>query len=131
MKLKHFNTQNTRAIRRRKPTIRFTKAGLIALSSTLSMNIGLKENDYVEFLQDEEKPKDWYIVKGSAKTGFQLRKYKTNGGQLITNSANLSEKFLESIGKKNITSIACLVATQPTEVEGMKLYAIITSSANA
>ena len=129
MKLKSFNPGNTRTIRMGKPTIRFAKQGQILLSSTLVQKIGLTENDSIEFIQDEENLGDWYLVKAKPEQGFQLRSYKKSNG-LLANSAGMVLSFLESIGKKNAKSVGCLVATEPTEVEGLELYAIITSSAS-
>jgi len=130
MKLKRFNPGNTRTIRIGKPTIRFAKQGTITLASTLTKKIGLKENDSIEFIQDEENPRDWYLKKAYKEKGFSLRTYNKSTGALITNSIVMVNKFLESIDKKNAKSVGCLVATEPTEVEGLKLYAIITSSAS-
>lgn len=130
MKLKRFNPGNTRTIRKGRPIIRFAKKGQISLSATLVHKIGLSEKDSIEFIQDEERPKDWYLIKAKSGNGFSLRKYKSTFDSLLTNSSGMVDKFLESIDKKGVASVGCLVSTKPTEVEGLKLYAIITSSAS-
>ena len=129
MKLKRFNPGNTRTIRVGKPTIRFAKQGQISLWPNLVQKIGLTEKDHIELIQDEDSPKDWYLVKANTGSGFPLRGYKEANG-LLTNSAGMANKFIELIGKKGASSVGCLVSVEPSIYEGMKLYAIITSSAS-
>lgn len=132
MNLKRYNSTNVKTIRFGKPTIRFNKQGQISFSSAIITAMGLKSGDKIELIQDEEKPKDWYVVKCKNDIGFPLREYKSSNA-LLTNSSGLVKTFMKSLEPQisNTTkSIGCLVAIIPTIVEKEKLFAIITKSAS-
>jgi len=132
MKLKRFNTTNIRSIRIGKPTVRFNKQGQISFSIAIITAMGLKSGDKIEFIQDEEKPKDWYVVKCKNDNGFTLRDFKGSNG-LVTNSSSLVKTFIKSLEPQfdsSVTSVGCLMALQSTKVENEELFAIITKSAS-
>lgn len=127
MKLKSFNATNTKAVRYGKPTVNVSKSGVFNFSKTASELIMLELTPYIEILQDEERPKDWYVKLSTMEKGFSARKYKE--GNNVTNSAFTARQLLKSIGFTG-NSVSFLIAGKPTKLEGELLWPILTASAN-
>ncbi len=125
MKIKRFNIENTKCVKIGKPTIRFAKQGQITLSTEAVRKMNIKPGDKIEFIQDEEKPKDWYLKK--SKIGFSTRKY-SGSDALICNASTICRLFMISVEKEGALSVGCFVATVPTSIEGEEMYAILTKS---
>jgi hypothetical protein len=129
MKLIIYNESNCRSVKIGAATIRIRReSGVIALSKRSIEIIGAKAGDRVYFLQDETRPKDWYIMKTQSIDGFKLREYNKSKGRkalLLNNSATV-HKIMESLAITEKT-IAFHIASQATEHEGTNLYAILTS----
>ncbi len=127
MKIKRFSRENTGQHHIGKPTVHISKTGLISFSRNSVESLNLKQNDRVELIQDEDNPQDWYVVTVENEGGFILR--KGTYGQLLFNSSmvvDLIQKSLPLELRKD--SLTFLIASQPEEIEGEKIYAILTSS---
>ncbi|MFA5649552.1 MAG: hypothetical protein WC914_00200 [Proteiniphilum sp.] len=135
MKLKKFNEENTPRTRRCDPTIRFVrKTGLISISAEAGRILGMNSGDArLEFFQNEEVPKDWYISLTHDQQGFQFR---SKGRLYLLNSVSMSRNILDSLktdrpglasGEIDITKGATFrISTTPVLQGEKKLYYIIT-----
>ncbi len=135
MKLKKFNTENTPRVHRHDPTIRFVrKTGLISISTEAGRILGMDSGDVrLEFLQNEEIPRDWYISVTHDQAGFQFR---SKGGPYLLNSVSICRNILDSLktdrpglasDEIEITKGATFrVSTTPVIQGEKKLYYIIT-----
>jgi len=125
MKLKIYNADNAASTgKSSKPTLSFSKNGLISFNKAAVLKHGLKEGMKVEIAEDEENDGDWYFKVGS-ENGFILRSYKGGeDGRLNFNSSKIVTYITEPLGleKANIP-----IAPEPTE-EGW--YALLTVSLN-
>jgi len=105
------------------------KNGGFVFSRELGDMLNLKQYG-VNFIQDEERPSDWYLEKSSDANAFKVRFKKTNSDnryqQYILQSSFLAREILKSAGLP-IDSTRLMVASEPIEKD---LYAIITKSAN-
>lgn len=95
MKLKTFNTTNAQRYTRTEPFVSFMKTGLILISKPAAQLLGVEAGDQIQFLQDTDNPKDWYIEKVK-EDGFTLRRNAAGG--LITNSLPIKKIMFESVG---------------------------------
>lgn len=128
MKLKRFNPNTVHSVRLGKSTIRFHKGGNISLSPTLVNALGLKQGDKIEIVCDEDSrdKRDWYLRKSN--DGFSLRSWKHTNMLWFCN-ASLGRMMAKQFAAGRV-SAGFLVATIPTEVEGVNYYAILTGSAH-
>jgi len=101
----------------------YLKNGTINFSAELARAGIFKPNSKIAFYQDEARPKDWYMAE--SETGFTLKEKKD--GILSLTSAKFCSAIAESV-KFNGKTCSFLVATEPMENEGIKLYAILTPS---
>jgi len=111
-----------------KPSILFSKSGLISFSKTAVEQIGLGVGSLINIARDKSRPQDWYLIvhDPSAEGGIKLR------GKAMAVSCNVSswtKPFLEQFSKDN-KSVSCLIATEGDEFIGgtAKSYAILTKS---
>lgn len=132
MKLKKFDSLNSRISRTNAATIRFHCKGNTSISKKAVDEIGLKDGDKISICQDEDDPNDFYLVTNDP-DGFTLR--ASTGDGLNFNCATVF-KTLAGIFDGDFKSIGCKLATTPTSFNGsdvltkkQKLYAIITASA--
>lgn len=130
MKLKTYNKDNSSSIRLGVPIIRFNaKDGSIALSSELCRRLNLKGDECIQFHQEIDEPKNWYLelLPKQKSDAFSIRPDK-NSKRFVLNSSVIAKTFLTSLGLSPMAVASCLVATEPTELEGMRLYPLITNS---
>jgi hypothetical protein len=103
------------------------KSGVIAFSKPLGERLKLQEYR-INFIQDEDRPMDWYLQVTKDPEGFQVR-FRPNGknttGQFITQSTGVCRQLFDSC-RLPYASQRFLVAPEPVEGD---LFAIITKSA--
>jgi len=126
MELNRFNRENT-VTRIYTPKVRIYSKGIISLNQAFVIETKFKAGDTIEIVQDTKNPKDWYLTKNSKPNGFPLRKNATDSG-LNMSSRGVCSKIMKSLDKEGDHSIACLISTNPINVEGEDFYAIITKS---
>jgi hypothetical protein len=120
MKLKFHTPQEHVIVSPKLPVIAVNPDnGRISFSTSLVQGIGLKENDRVTFVQDEERPKDWYLVKNAE--GFQL---KESGQVLAIVNKSIAKAIMDSIGVDSTAKIP--VAIKHQDIEGHRLFAVFT-----
>lgn len=123
MKLKEFNRVNTPNGKKGIPFVSFnTTSGVIRLNNVAVELLKISKGDHVVLLQDEDKPKDWYV--GASPEGFAVRPQgKTNnmafGSHVLTNAVLTSLNVLDK-------SIRINIATTAVTVNGMPIYPLIT-----
>lgn len=101
------------------------KSGSIVFSFDLVKALQLDKNR-VNFIQDEDRPCDWYIELTESTDAFIIRskdKSKSDKSSIVQSTV-LCRAILTSIGVEG--SARVLVATDPIE---KNLYAILTTSA--
>ncbi|MCO6367880.1 hypothetical protein GBO34_00945 [Roseivirga pacifica] len=130
MNLEIFNSSNVASIPAGKPTVRInTKAGMFSFSNTVAHKLKLTHPTYIEFAQDKDRPEDWYLVMASAdnEKAFKLRFDKDERFNL--NSTAMARKIQQSIpAAKELNSFYMIVSTEAIEIDGRKIYALITKS---
>lgn len=111
------------------PIIRITfKLGRVSLNEKAVDMLMLRDCARILFIQDQDNPRDWYIMKTNSINGFELRNYKFDKFNFV------SKKLTESIRKSLSLSISdhgsttFLLATQPTITAEHYMYAIITKN---
>ncbi len=104
------------------PAIRVTKGGVFSFNKGLSEHLKLNAGTGVDFFQDEEVPRDWYI-KLSEKSQNKVRRKEPSKGYLF-NNAGLAGAFLTSIDAID-DSKSFKVATVPEKVGKEFYYAIL------
>lgn len=123
MKLKIYNSENSKNTHSGKATIRIArKSGLFSLSKTAGEKMGLVRNDRVIIVEDEENPGNFYLHKTSDPSGFALR-FKTENSGLSWNCSKLANIILAS---KLIKSVSYTVGNAQ-EIDGMPYHLIITA----
>lgn len=128
MKLKSYNQKNASKLRVGRLSVRFTKKGAILFSAKATKLICIDKDSYIEFLQDEDSPQDWYIKKSNEEIGLRCR--HAANSSIMVNSAIVSNKILESINNIN-ESVGFLISKKPIKVDDEELWLIITSSAKS
>lgn len=129
MKLKAFNTTNIATSKVTAPYIQVnTVTGLFNINKSAADKIGLKDNDLIQFLQDEEQPDEWYIEKVK-ENGFQVR-YKENvGGGLLFNSTILSRLIFKSVNCE-MKSGRIYLGEKTDNMRGRNVFNLVTASLN-
>lgn len=126
MKLTYFTPENSGFSRSGgKPLIGFSNSGLISLTGPLVEALELKVTDKIVFVQDEDRPKDWYIVK--VQDGFPLRILKESKA-LAAQCSVISKKIVMQFAGTGKKSIRFQVATSPEVIEGVSHWAILSSA---
>lgn len=104
MKLKIIDSK---AARKGLVKISFSKAGSISISGSAAEKYGLKSGDSIHILQDEDSPKDFYLVKRDNANGVILRANSTGTSLVagytsacdaIRNQFGINEKETFSVG---------------------------------
>jgi len=106
----------------------YPKSGNINFSKKLSEVLKLNdENQRINIIQDEDRPKDWYIELTSDADGFTPRvKKAAKYNQYVIQNSHLCRLILKECGLPEET-VAFVVATEPVQEN---LFAIITKSAD-
>lgn len=131
MKLREFNSQNCLAVKNVVPSISGNlKSGIVRLNKGLVALLKLNNGSPVVFTQDEESPEDWYIA--TKEGGLSFRKDRSGGSSrdndvLVANSMYLVKSIVKSLDIP-LLSFRMYVGTEPTEIEGILYYPIITKS---
>jgi hypothetical protein len=127
MKLKEYNSLNSKSIRIGEPTLRVDqKKGTITLSKASCDMIELQDNDEILFLQDEDKPKDWYISKTQKPGGIRVRRPNCQYG--IFNAHALSVQIMKEIGIMHPFAVF-RIAGLPVVENGHTMWAILNGTA--
>jgi hypothetical protein len=85
---------------------------------------------FVEIIQDEDSPKEWYVALSTAELGFKLRKEK-NKDKYNFNSGIIAKEVLKTL-EKTTAHTSPLTATlnissEFKEMDGLKLFKIMTN----
>ena len=132
MKLKSFNATNVRSARSQGRAINMnSKSGIISISAELASEMNVSDGDSVEFHQDEDNPKDWFISK-AIENGFKCRLKKELSNSVMFNSTGMVRTFFKSIDF-NETSGKMIVGKEITDLPAdpsMPIWSIITKSIN-
>lgn len=126
MKLVIYNKQNSQPVGQRngERTLRFNREnGMIYISKSFAAELGIKDIDKVQFANDEENTKDWFICKTDSEQGFSIKYDK--GGIRFMNKF-LSNKILDCAKVKDNASF--LMEKEPITVDGTKYFKIMLSS---
>ncbi len=107
-----------------RPTIYFSKKGHVSINAGAVRALNLDHHHFIQFFQDEEHPRDWYVKFNKENEGFPLRKTK-NIKSLSFHSSDLSRKVMHSLGF--YAHVTMLIGTKPIDEE--KHYQLITKSA--
>lgn len=105
--------------------IHFTVNGKITLNKLAAQSMQLVDGDCIEFLQDLNSQKDWFVAKSTAGIGFRLSSSRSKSGGLGVSSKELFRQVARSLGLSK--SFRCPVCPSPTD-EGH--WPIITHGAN-
>ena len=126
MKLKAFTPEDLAT--KASPYLTVSKANYFRFNSGLKEQLGLDHGDKVVLSQDEENPKDWYIVINAPK-GFELRQKDEEDKGLLLQSSPLVKVFRESLNlPPESKSIRFRVAQKPAGEDMPGVYAILTSN---
>lgn len=126
MKLIIYNCENTRMKdpSKGRRSIRFNRVnGSIYISVALVKDLGITEADQIEFANDEENPKEWYLRKTSNKQGFPLQ-FNKGGTRMV--SKFVSKAVLDSVKLKD-SSATFLVSKEAVETENGSFYKILVT----
>lgn len=128
LKLKTYNQVNSSRFRKSEPTIRFHEQGQINISKESVRLMNLEKDDRVEFHQNQEDEKEWYVCKSLDGHGFPLRVHSKNGTYqaYTTNNATVVRAIMRSIGV-DCKSVSFKISSQPIQNGGKTLFLIITS----
>lgn len=128
MKLKKYNKKNTQSSKSTHPFISFNQKGQIIINSRLHslLNPNDHESISLEFLNDEDSPRDWYI-KLTGQDGFCLRN-KKESKYWVFNSSVLAKKIFSELKPPGYDkpTLRFLVKADPVNVEGESAYLIFT-----
>ena len=131
MKLKEFNTENSKTMRVSEPVVRIsTKSGVFSFNGSASELLELATNKVV-FVQDELSLRDWYIKKSNADNAFTLRMDgKSVNVRYDFNSTHLAKRVMDSLRKpgKNYQASTFRIQQKPVEMEGVVYYLLITAN---
>lgn len=130
MNLKTFDVEPNSTRKSKSLRVRVTIMGVISLNTNLSERLGLVPGMGVDFHQDKEEAKDWYISV-NPKSANKVR-HTTPGKSFLFNNARLAESIRESVCPDSISySVGFPVSSIPIQVEGKSgdIFAIITSVA--
>ena len=109
------------------PYVTLEKNGIIRLNRIACELLEITIGEKLNVLQDEDRPKDWYLEKTSDEDGLIMRKHSSSGS-ICSNSKPITVLMRNSIGIQQ-QSVRFRLATQSLNGEN-KVYAILTSSIN-
>lgn len=120
MKLKIHTPADHIAVSPKLPVISFNPtSGRVSFSQSAIEGLALKNGDKIVLIQDEDRPKDWYLSKDDK--GFTLQE---SAGTLAILNKSLSKEVTDSLGVDGTAKIP--VAIQHQDVDGKRLFALLT-----
>ncbi len=123
MKLRKFNRETCRIRPDGHPYFSVSKGGIIRINREGSKLLQLKSGDKINILQDEERPKDWYVEKTTDELGLIMRDTNKNSG-LVCNASAIAAEMIRSLSL-SLKTTTMRIAPKPAEGE---IYAILTGS---
>jgi hypothetical protein len=124
MKKKIFNRRNAVGLRGG-AVLAINPNGYISFSRDLTERLGLNKKDAgVEFIQDEDRPTDWYVNVSRGPDAIKIRLGEDGGGKI--QSTFLAREMLRSMKLEGGHKMQ--VATEPAEPN---TYAIFFKTASA
>jgi hypothetical protein len=121
MNIYNRNTLNSRCFLNKEPYIRFSISNTIHITGIGADVLKVSKGMSVEFIQDADRPKDWYVTNSA--NGFKLRQGKSC---LCFNNKALAEKIRKSL---NITGkFALKICKEPVMEGSYILHALLTSN---
>jgi hypothetical protein len=104
------------------------RAGLISFSSGFCEKVKLNADSHrINFIQDEENEKNWFVQITKDEQAFALRQSEKG---VTFNSVHISREVLRSIDLEGGGSVRILLATEPEkDKEFGAIYTLITKSA--
>jgi hypothetical protein len=136
MKIKRFNLTNSSNVQVGSASVYIHNGGSFCISEPGVKRIGVTNHDtqhYIEVIQDEDNPKDWYLALSTEGLGFKLRKEKSTN-KYGFNSGIIAKEILKGLPKSpppistTPLTASLLIGADFIESEGLKLWPIITSS---
>jgi len=133
MNIKRFNKSNLSQREIGKASLYVHSAGNLCINEGTAALLGVTPTSifYVEFIQDEDNPKDWYIMLSTEDLGLKLRKEKKKDKYNV-NSGVLAKEILKTLPKSaaqtSPNTASLLISSIPLEHNGLKLFPILTSS---
>jgi len=131
MKIKRFNRDTVPPKMPSSPMIRVSASGAMSLSSSAVSLLGLDTGDMpvpanlgIEFIQDEDRPKDWYLVNNVSPVALS---YRQNKGAVIVQNSVIAKTLIKCIDP-GAKSLGMLIGSVPVIHAGEKMWPIITSS---
>lgn len=127
MKLKTYNSENLPVSSKSKPTMYINqKSGVFHFNANACERLKLKAGESIEFHQDEENNKDWFISKSNS--GFAVRnKDKSSDSMGVTfNNTTLAKLLFEKL-EYNEQSGTVLIGSEAVKIGKIEYYPIITS----
>lgn len=106
----------------------YFKSGVFSINKPAAAHLGLKENNQVQLLQNEDEPQNWYLEKVTS-NGFVLRSSKDSGA-LLFNSCPMAAELRAAVNCKN-KSGRILIGERVTALKGRNVYELVTAALNA
>ena len=108
------------------PTLRINKNGNIVFNKPLAEKLELTETSKIELVQDQYKPKEWYIAVNDSEASLSIKVNKSQAGFAIQNTA-LAQLFIAAIDNEQ-KFIQMNVAPVAVVIQDEQLWPIITAS---
>lgn len=107
-----------------------SKTGTVNFSVGLAATLGFPKNG-VQFIQDEERPEDWFVQSSNDVSAFKAREKKMNESQktktYMVQNATLARAILKGCNSEDNGKV--MVAPEVTKEKGASIgFAIITKS---
>lgn len=128
MRYRKFNAQNTGRYHRLTPTMTFHRRGRATINGEAQRLLSPDRSlQAIEFIQDAERPKDWYIRAASTNEGFILRSNSRGGRSKKISAIRFVNHVMDTL---EITTdvVYYRVATQPSIIEDEEWFAILTAN---
>ncbi|WP_026463640.1 hypothetical protein [Adhaeribacter aquaticus] len=127
MKLKIFDLNNSPSGRNGRAFIHLTNKGIFTINVPAAQALKLSNDDKVKLAQDEENPSDWCLILAPKDVAaFPVR--KKGLGSYVFNNTGVAKLIYESL-KAGDKALRIPLTEQPEEVEGVKLYPLVTKAA--
>lgn len=115
MKLKRIESKTKRST---KPFISLNLKGVLNFSTNAAENV-VKNNEHIQFFQDENNPESWYIH--FAEDGLKIRRSKH---QCMLNSKSIFLKIARSTRQEPESNFRAYIG-KSFEHDGMELYPLL------
>lgn len=127
MKLKKFTPSKCTGRRSTTRTVSFNKRnGYIFVNQATQKDLDIKESDKITFVQDEENPKEWFLMKSD--DGFTIKRSSASGS-LYTMSKEVANNVIRSLEILD-NAVRVMISDQAIMYEGQKLYPLVTRLAS-